>query len=256
MQALILAAGMGSRLKQYTEKVPKCMVPVNDVPMIERAIDSLVNAGIKKLYIGLGYKSEILKDFIKTNFNSKRLNGMSINFIENPVYDRTNNIYSLYLARKIFEEDDTLLLESDIVFDNSLIRDLVDSKDPNLAVVSHYEEWMDGTCTILDNDDNILDFIGKNSQNPANTDTYYKTVNIYKFSKDFINSYYMPFLKTYMEIFGKNNYYESCLKFIVETDPTLLKAFKISGDTWYEIDNPTDLKAAEERLKKRMELNA
>lgn len=249
MQALILAAGTGSRLKQYTEKVPKCMVPVNGVPMIERAIDSLVIAGIKKLYIGLGYKAEVLKDFIAKTFDEKRLNGMKIDFVENPVYDKTNNIYSLWLAKDIFAQDDTLLLESDLVFEPNLLKNLVDSKENNLAVVSHYEDWMDGTCTILDKGGNILDFIGKNAQNPADVDKYYKTVNIYKFSRNFIQSYYLPFLQTFMDVFGKNNYYETCLKFLAQTDPTLLKAFKVSGDIWYEIDNPDDLKVAQERFK-------
>lgn len=248
MQALILAAGTGSRLKQYTEKVPKCMVPVNGVPMIERAIDSLVEAGIKKLYIGLGYKAEVLKKYIADTFTSERLNGMQIDFVENPVYDKTNNIYSLWLARSVFSQDDTLLLESDLVFSKELIKNLVQAKDKNLAVVSHYEDWMDGTCTILDKENNILDFIGKNAQNPADVEKYYKTVNIYKFSRDFTESYYLPFLQTFMDVFGKNNYYETCLKFLAQTDPTLLKAFKVPGDIWYEIDNPDDLKAAEKRF--------
>jgi len=248
MQALILAAGTGSRLKQYTEKVPKCMVPVNGVPMIERAVDAIVAAEIKQLYIGLGYKSEVLKEFIAKTFDQKRLEGMKIDFIENPVYDKTNNIYSLWLARKAFSDDDTILLESDLVFDKALIKNLVQAKERNLAVVSHYEDWMDGTCTILDRDNNIVDFIGKNAQNPAEMDRYYKTVNIYKFSRDFTESYYLPFLQTFMDVFGKNNYYETCLKFLAQTDPTLLKAFKISGDSWYEIDNPDDLKNAEKRF--------
>ena len=248
MQAIILAAGTGSRLKQYTEKVPKGMVPVNGIPMIERAIESVVDAGIKRLYIGLGYKSEVLKEFIRTNFDDARLKGMKIDFIENPVYDRTNNIYSLYLAKDIFEKDDTILLESDLVFDKKLIRDLVASKEQNLAVVSKYEDWMDGTVTILDKSNNILDFIGKSAQNPNDSDKYYKTVNIYKFSKYFINSYYLPFLKTYMDVFGKNNYYETCLKFLAQTDPTLLKGFTVSAETWYEIDNPDDLAAAEKKF--------
>ena len=249
MQALILAAGTGSRLKQYTEKVPKCMVPVNGIPMIERAIDSLVDAGIKKLYIGLGYKADVLKKFIADTFNSDRLKGMQIDFVENPVYDKTNNIYSLWLARTVFSQDDTLLLESDLVFSKELIKNLVKAKEKNLAVVSHYEDWMDGTCTILDKENNILDFIGKNAQNPADVDKYYKTVNIYKFSRDFIESYYLPFLQTFMDVFGKNNYYETCLKFLAQTDSTLLKAFQVPGDIWYEIDNPDDLKAAEKRFK-------
>ena len=248
MQALILAAGTGSRLKQYTEKVPKCMVPVNGIPMIERAIDAIISAGIKQLYIGLGYKAEVLKEFLAKTFDQKRLDGMKIDFIENPVYDKTNNIYSLWLARQAFSDDDTILLESDLVFDKGLIKNLVQAKERNLAVVSHYEDWMDGTCTILDRDNNIVDFIGKNAQNPAEMDRYYKTVNIYKFSRDFTESYYLPFLQTFMDVFGKNNYYETCLKFLAQTDPTLLKAFKISGDSWYEIDNPDDLKNAEKRF--------
>ena len=250
MQALILAAGTGSRLKQYTEKIPKCMVPVNGVPMIERAVDSLVEAGIKHLCIGLGYKADVLKDFVRTTLDvNGRLRGMSIEFVENPVYDRTNNIYSLYLAREIFKRDDTILLESDLVFDKRLIADIIACDAPNLAVVSRREDWMDGTCTLLDPNDNITDFIAKNAQNPNDADKYYKTVNIYKFSKDFISAYYLPFLQTYMDVFGKNNYYESCLKFLAQTDPALLKGFKIPGSSWYEVDNPDDLRCAEERFK-------
>lgn len=248
MQALILAAGTGSRLKQYTQKVPKCMVPVNGVPMIERAIDSLVEAGIKKLYIGLGYKADVLKKFIADTFGAERLNGMKIDFVENPVYDKTNNIYSLWLARDIFAQDDTVLLESDLVFKKDLIKNLMQAKEKNLAVVSRYEDWMDGTCATLDTDKNILDFIPKSAQNPADAASYYKTVNIYKFSRDFTQSYYLPFLQTFMDVFGKNNYYETCLKFLAQTDPTLLKAYPIPGDVWYEIDNPDDLRAAEKRF--------
>ncbi|MEE3410059.1 MAG: phosphocholine cytidylyltransferase family protein [Treponema sp.] len=248
MQALILAAGTGSRLKQYTQKVPKCMVPVNGVPMIERAIDSLVEAGIKKLYIGLGYKADVLKKFIADTFGAERLNGMEIDFVENPVYDKTNNIYSLWLAREIFAQDDTALLESDLVFKKDLIKNLVQAKEKNLAVVSRYEDWMDGTCATLDTHKNILDFIPKSAQKPADAANYYKTVNIYKFSRDFTQSYYLPFLQTFMDVFGKNNYYETCLKFLAQTDPTLLKAYPIPGDVWYEIDNPDDLREAEKRF--------
>lgn len=250
MQALILAAGTGSRLRPYTLTVPKCMVPVDGVPMIERAVDALIEAGIKRLGIGLGYKAQVLKDFISKTFDAKRLNGMTIEYIENPVYDKTNNIYSLYLAKDFFSRDDTLLLESDLVYDKKVIMDLVNSKEKNLAVVSQFQSWMDGTVTELDSDNNILDFIGKKNQNPEDVEKYYKTVNIYKFSKDFINHYYLPFLETYMNVYGRNEYYETCLKILALFSPTLLKGFKISPDAWYEVDNPTDLQVASERFKK------
>src|SRR5574344_1584707 len=117
MQALILAAGMGTRLSQYTKSVPKCMVPVNGKTMIESSIEALIAAGIKKLVIGLGYKGDVLKSFIEKTFPAERLNGMKIEYAENPVYDKTNNIYSLYLAKDFFMRDDTILLESDLVYD-------------------------------------------------------------------------------------------------------------------------------------------
>ncbi|MBE6355475.1 phosphocholine cytidylyltransferase family protein [Treponema sp.] len=248
MQAMILAAGTGSRLRPLTNEVPKCMVKVNGVPMIERAIDALVAAGIKKLIIGLGYKSEVLKDFIRKTFDEKRLNGMQIEFGENPDYEKTNNIYSLYLLKDFFKADDTLLLESDLVYKPEIIKSLVENKEKNLAVVSHWEDWMDGTVTLLNDSDEITNFIVKKNQKQEDKNSYYKTVNIYKFSKEFTNTYYLPFLETFMNVFGKNSYYETCLKFIAETDPSLLKGFKINQSVWYEVDNADDLKVAESRF--------
>ena len=248
MQAIILAAGTGSRLRPLTNDVPKCMVKVNGVPMIERAIDALVAAGIKKLVVGLGYKSQVLKDFIRSTFTQDRLQCMQIQFGENPDYDKTNNIYSLYLLKEFFKADDTLLLESDLVYNPQIIKDLAAAPQKNLSVVSHWQDWMDGTVTLLDKDDNITNFIVKKDQKAEQKPDYYKTVNIYKFSKDFTNNYYLPFLETFMNVFGKNSYYETCLKFIAQTDPTLLKAFKIDQSLWYEVDNADDLKVAESRF--------
>lgn len=248
MQAMILAAGTGSRLRPLTNEVPKCMVPVNGKPMIERAIDALVAAGIKKLIIGLGYKSEVLKDFIRKTFDEKRLNGMTIEFGENPDYDKTNNIYSLYLLKDFFKQDDTLLLESDLVYQPEVIKNLVEAPEKNLAVVSHWEDWMDGTVTLLNGEDGITNFLVKKDQKAEDKPSYYKTVNIYKFSRDFTNNYYLPFLETYMNVFGKNSYYETCLKFIAETDANLLKAHKIDQSVWYEVDNQEDLKVADKRF--------
>lgn len=248
MQAIILAAGTGSRLRPLTDTVPKCMVKVNGIPMIERTIDALVAAGIKKLIIGLGYKSEVLKDFIRRTFDEKRLNGMQIEFGENPDYDKTNNIYSLYLLKEFFKADDTLLIESDLVYKPEVLKDLVNAEDKNLAVVSRWEDWMDGTVTLLNEDDEITNFIVKKNQKNEEKSSYYKTVNIYKFSKEFTNTYYLPFLETFMNVFGKNSYYETCLKFISETDSSLLKGFKIDQGIWYEVDNQEDLKEAEKRF--------
>jgi histidinol-phosphate/aromatic aminotransferase/cobyric acid decarboxylase-like protein/choline kinase len=256
MQALMLAAGMGKRLGRYTQNGTKCMVQVNGKALIEYAIESLVKNKIKRFVIVVGYKSDILKKFIASKFDDSNLDGMKIEYIENPVYDSTNNIYSLYLARNEMEKDDTILLESDIIYKQEIITQLIKSKEKNLAVVSHFEPWMDGTCALLDNDNDIVGLLDKAHFNWKDTARYYKTVNIYKFSADFSKQYYVPFLEAYQKAFGKNEYYEQVLKALSFLSSTTLKGMIVSGDAWYEIDDPADLSIAENRFapaKKKIE---
>ena len=248
MQALMLAAGMGKRLGRYTKNATKCMVPVNGKTLIEYAIESLVKNGIKKMVIVVGYKSDILIDFINSKFNSQNLDGMEIKFIQNPVYDKTNNIYSLYMAKDELCNDDTILLESDLIFKPEIITKLINSPDKNLAVVSPFESWMDGTCTLLDEENNITGILDKAHFNWKETADYHKTVNIYKFSKEFSKNYYVPFLEAYQKAFGKNEYYEQVLKVLSFLSAKTLKGLVVSGDDWYEIDDPADLAIAENRF--------
>ena len=248
MQALMLAAGMGKRLGRYTKNATKCMVPVNGKTLIEYAIEALVKNDIKKMVIVVGYKRDVLIDFIHSKFNKENLNGMEIEFIENKVYDKTNNIYSLYMARDSLCSDDTILLESDLIFKPEIITKLIQSTDPNLAVVSHFESWMDGTCTLLDESNNITGILDKAHFNWFETEDYYKTVNIYKFSKEFSKNYYVPFLEAYQKAFGKNEYYEQVLKVLSFLSTSTLKGLPVPGDDLYEIDDPADLAIAETRF--------
>lgn len=253
MQAIMLAAGMGKRLGRFTKDGTKCMVCVNGKSLIEYAIESLVLAGIPRLVLVVGYKSDVLKNFIASKFNDKNLNGMKIEYIENPVYDSTNNIYSLYLARNELAKDDTILLESDVIFKSSLIKNLVNAKAKNLAVVSKFESWMDGTCVLLDSNKNIAGMIDKAFFDWHNTQYYYKTVNIYKFSKEFSAQYYVPFLDAYQKAFGKNEYYEQVLKVLSFLSSSTLQGFDIPGDDWYEIDDPADLAVASDKFASGLE---
>lgn len=248
MQAIILAAGMGKRLGKYTQNSTKCMVGVNGKTLIERCIETLSKNKINRLIVVTGYKSNTLKDFINKKFNSKNLNGMKIEYIENPVYDKTNNIYSLYLARNEMLKDDTLLLESDLIYKSSVISDILKYKEQNVAIVSPFESWMDGTCTILDKDNNITQMIDKQSFNWNEKHNYFKTVNIYKFSKEFAKEKYIPFLEAYQKSFGKNEYYEQVLKVLSLISETHLKGMVISEKDWHEIDDPEDLAIAENKF--------
>ena len=243
MQALMLAAGMGKRLGKYTENATKCMVPVNGKTLIEYAIEALIEAKIKKLTLVVGYKSEVLKEFLNGKYKE-----IEINYIDNDVYNTTNNIFSLYMARDILAQDDTILLESDLIFDKNIIKEIIEDENPNLAVVSPFETWMDGTCALIDEQNVIKGILGKTEFNWHETHQYFKTVNIYKFSKEFATTVYMPFLEAYQTAYGKNEYYETVLKVISFLGNSTFKAHSVNGSRWYEIDDPADLAIAETRF--------
>jgi choline kinase len=144
MQAIILAAGMGNRLGRYTKNNTKCMLPINGKTLAERALDALDEAGITKCVFVVGYKKENV-----TAFLGNRYKNVEIIYVANDVYDKTNNIYSLYLAKDYLLADDTLLLESDLIFENRLIGDMLACPEPNIAAVARFEAWMDGTVVQL-----------------------------------------------------------------------------------------------------------
>lgn len=240
MQALILAAGMGKRLGELTQHNTKCMIKIHSVTIIERMLQQLTSFSIDRIILVIGYEGEKVRLLIGDSFN-----GTPIIYVENPIYDRTNNIYSLSLAKDYLLEDETLLLESDLVFSTDIISRLLADPYPNLAVVAKYQSWMDGTVVMLDNDDNILNFITKKAFNYQNINSYFKTVNIYKFSKEFSANIYVPFLGAYSKALGNNEYYEQVLRVISLLDIQDLKAMRLNGEKWYEIDDLQDLNNAE-----------
>ena len=241
MQAIILAAGMGRRLGSYTKENTKCMVPVNGVRLIDRVLTQLSALHLKRVLIVVGYKGKELIHHIGERY----ADALKIEYVENPIYDRTNNIYSLSLVKEQMQEDDTLLIESDLIFSDRLFSMILADERPNIALVAKYETWMDGTMVRIDGDGNIVNFVPKKAFNYQEVDSYYKTVNIYKFSKAFSQTQYVPFLDAYCKALGNNEYYEQVLRVITLLDKTNLKALDIGNEKWYEIDDVQDLDIAE-----------
>ena len=271
MQAIILAAGMGRRLGDYTKDNTKCMVPVNGVKLIDRLLGQLAKQQLSRVIIVVGYKGKELREYIGKSWgqvfdvNSTESWGqvldvnsfnqatcphdsrspLTIEFAENPVYDKTNNIYSLAIVKDKLQEDDTLLIESDLIFSDRMIPMIVDNPYPNLALVAKYETWMDGTMVRLDDEQNIVNFISKDAFDYNDVDSYYKTVNIYKLSRQFSQQKYVPFLDAYTKAVGNNEYYENVLRIISLLNNHDMKALPIGGEKWYEIDDKQDLDIAE-----------
>lgn len=240
MQAIILAAGMGRRLGELTRNQTKCMIEVGATRLIDRMLTQLTTLDLRRVVIVVGYQAEGLRQHIGDRYPS-----LHIEYVVNEVYDRTNNIYSLALARQQLTEDDTLLIESDLILDDRLFSLLLNDPRPNLALVAKYRSWMDGTMVRLDQDLCITSFVPKSSFRYEERDQYYKTVNVYKFSRDFLRTKYVPFLEVYMHTVGENEYYEQVLRILTFLDRTELKALPIGDLHWYEIDDIQDLDIAE-----------
>ena len=240
MQALILAAGMGRRLGDKTRNNTKCMVEVNGVRLIDRMLGQLKSLDIDRVVIVAGYCRESLMSHVGDSYN-----GIPIHWVINPIYDKTNNIYSLALAKDELVKDDTLLIESDLIFEDDLLQMAFNSSYLNVALVAKYETWMAGTMVCVDEQNNITNFVPKQAFTYANVDSYYKTVNIYKFSREFSEGVYVPFLEAYSAVMGNNEYYEQVLRVITLLDGANLKALPIGKKRWYEIDDIQDLDIAE-----------
>ena len=241
MQAIILAAGMGKRLKELTRDNTKCMVKVNGETLIDRLLTQLSGLGLNRVVIVVGYKGDDLISHIGDRY-SDRLN---IEYVVNPIYDKTNNIYSLALTKDKLVEDDTLLIESDLILDDRMFSLILEDPYPNLALVAKYQTWMDGTMVRIDEDNNIVNFVPKKAFKYSDVDHYFKTVNLYKFSREFLQYKYIPFLDAYCSALGNNEYYEQVLRVICMLDNSELKALPISNERWYEIDDVQDLNIAE-----------
>lgn len=231
---------MGKRLGEYTRNNTKCMVPVNGIPLIDRLLGQLCKLELNRVVIVVGYEGRKLMDYV-----GDERNGLKIEYVNNPIYDKTNNIYSLALAKEMMMQDDTILVESDLIFADGMFNLIVDEPFPNLALVAKYEPWMDGTMVCLDEDNNIINFVSKAAFRYEDIDKYYKTVNIYKFSKEFCAEKYIPFLEAYTKAVGNNEYYENVLSIISFLNSHDLKALPITNEKWYEIDDKQDLDIAE-----------
>ena len=231
---------MGKRLKYKTTEHTKSMVLIQGKTFLEHSLDKLTQFDISRIVIVIGYCGNEIKQTIGDTYN-----GVSVIYVENTAYATTNNIYSLFLAKEYLCVEDTLLLESDLIYEADIIKKLLENTYPNLAVVDKYKAYMDGTVVKINDQDEITAFIAKDHFDYTEIDNYYKTVNIYKFSKSFLQNQYLPFLEAYCKVIGNNSYYEQVLKVLLSLDKKDLKALRLKNEKWYEVDDLQDYDIAE-----------
>lgn len=152
MKAVILAAGIASRLRPLTDNVPKCLLRLGERCLLERAFDALIANGLKEFVVVTGYRSQQIVDFL-----SLRYPQLSITYIYNEHYDKTNNIYSLWLTRSCVDNSEVLLLDSDIVFDSKIISVLLASDKPNVLALNNHVLGEEEIKIIMDDQQRVLE---------------------------------------------------------------------------------------------------
>ena len=236
--ALLLAAGLGSRLGPLTEALPKCLVPVSGVPILERLVRALDSHGIERLVIVAGYRAEMIRDYLGESFG-----GIAIEYLVSPLYATTNDIYSLWLARQLIDEP-FLLLESDVVFDEPLLAPLLQA---DRIAVSTQLPWMSGTTVTLDGDGNVKAFYppppGVYHQHCTDPD-HFMAVNICSLARDTWGEVCQR-LDRYVAAGQTGCFYESVFAEMTADGSMALGAVVFPTERWYEIDTPADRDAAE-----------
>ena len=239
-KAVILAAGVGDRLRPFTNKLPKCLVPVAGVPILDNTLAHLAALGTEDIAVVVGHHKEAIIE----RYGERHL-GMSMNYVVSENYDKTNNIYSLWLARGHLTQD-VLLLEADIFFERAVLERLLLQSGGNLAIVSRHQSWMSGTVVSVDARGRIQATVDSQNQ-PDGFDysKFFKTANIYLFRKDFLNRYFLPQLDAYITSRDYGEYYESILITLGHRGKNNLVAVDCDDLKWYEIDDESDRLAAE-----------
>jgi len=242
--ALLLAAGAGTRLQPLTLDAPKCLTEVGGVPILERLVDNLRAQGFDRLVVVIGHLGDRIQEFLQHHAG-----GMRVDYVINPDYLTTNNIYSLWLARQQIREP-FLLVESDIVFETRMLDNML---QPDKIAVSRILPWMNGAQVELGPGKRVTcfsvcgDMCGDVCQ--------YKTVNIYSLS---FNSWKKieKRLSRYVSEGRLGGYYEAVFAEMVTDGSLSFDAVFFDADRWYEIDTRADLREAEHMFSDHLPLPA
>lgn len=241
MQALILAAGSGQRLRPLTDTLPKALVRVNGVSLLENALQHLAYRDISEVIIVVGDKKE--KVIATIGYEYK---GMRIVYVDNPLYNVTNNVYSLWLACN-YIHDDLLMLECDLFYRRSLIDKILSGKGNANILVSPFDKtYMDGTVVTAGPGGRVTSLvIGRDQTGLYDYADKWKTVNIYFFRKAFITGCYFPAIETYVKTQNVRSYYELVLGSLIYFGNDDIRIVPVGKDEWMEIDDLEDMKRAE-----------
>ena len=240
MQAIILAAGFGNRMRPLTDNLHKTLIEVNKKTLLARTVDLLIQHRINRLVVVTGYRDEEIINYLDTNYPL-----IEKQYINNPDYEKTNNIYSLFLAASNIKYDkDIILIECDLVFEPKVLDRLISSPHKNVALVDKWKSGLDGTVVTV-SEGLITGIIPPHLQDARfDITSTYKTLNMYKFELEFFQHTFKPLLDVYGQLIDQNCYYELVLGMLVYMRKAEINAEILNGEKWCEIDDANDLNIA------------
>lgn len=247
VQAVILAAGLGRRMRPLPGIRHKALLPIGATTILGRAMDSLTHAGVRRVTVVTGYRAREVEQFLRTGYP-----GADLHFVHNARFADTNNVVSLSLALDNLTYDcDVVLIECDLLFSPALLGRLLSHPARNVALVDRYRTGMDGTVVAVR--DGLITAVYPAGQQGADF-TYascpcggrgelFKTLNIYKFAAGYAHGTLRPLLRACAEI-DRSCYYELVLGMLTNIADHRISAEIVTGEPWLELDTPNDIPSA------------
>ena len=236
--ALVLAAGLGSRLARWTWDRPKCLVAVGGATILERLVVALDEHGIERLVLVIGYRGEMIREHLGDSFG-----GIAVEYIASPLFATTNTMYSLWLARDLIDEP-VLLVESDVVFPGDLLVPLL---EPDRIAVSRQLPWMNGSTVTLD----AAGYVDALYSPPpgiyfrhCTSPDHFITVNMCSLAAATWREVGER-LDRYVAAGHTGYFHDVVFADMIAEGSMALAAVLFPANRWYEIDTPADREAAE-----------
>lgn len=237
MKAVILAAGVGSRLRPITNTMPKCLVQVCNKSILAYQIESYKYADIEEIIIVTGYLNEEINLFVNTNYPD-----LNITIVENLKFESTNNMYSLYLLKDIVKEE-FILSNADVIFSKDMVYHLINRGDTN-AICVDFTSFSEESMKLIVEENRIK----KIAKNLEQSYSYGNSIDLYKFSKEARDLLFEEISLIIEEKEDEKSWTEVAIDLIL--DRIKFSPLHIENRFWYEIDNIEDLQNAEEIVKR------
>ncbi len=239
MQAIILAAGLAKRLRPLTDTQPKCLLKVGGKTLLEMTINNILKNGVTSFVMVTGYRENMIKEHISGKFP-----GLDIIYLTNSDFENNNNSYSLWMT-KDYITGDSILLDSDILFDYRIISKLFSSGKADCLAVKSTHKLGDEEIKVIIDSSNKISHIGKHLDPAA---SYGESIGIERFSYGFFSKLGEVLERKITLENNVNEFYEASFQELYDAGNSMY-AVDVSEYKCMEIDFPEDLEKAQAEVK-------